>query len=62
MPEDVKLRAFMDSLLAVEPPDVEDPHSVAVLRDVMLALSDINKMVYDGTQSPADEDGDKVEQ
>lgn len=56
MPEDMKLRGYMDSLLAIDPPEVEDEHSVAVLRDMLTGLSDINKMVYDSTQSPEVED------
>lgn len=56
MPQDIMVRTWMDNILAVEPPDVEDIHLCAVLRDAFIALSDINSMVYNNTQSPVDSD------
>ena len=58
MPEDIKVRAFMDRLLAVEPPDVEDPHLLAVLRNVYLSLSNIDTMVCEHTQAQINFDGE----
>jgi len=61
LPEDQKLREYGKALEAVEEPFVEDTYMLTIQSRAVTMVEDIVKFINDNTQSPADEDGDKVE-
>lgn len=51
MPEDIKMRAFADALVNVEPPeDVKDLAMCSLMRESLIALKDIHTAIYSATQ------------
>lgn len=51
LPEDRKLQAYVDKLIAVEKPDIKNPYLVQILDDVNTSLQEIQHSVYAMTQS-----------